>query len=64
MARIETSLTRRLHIEHPILTAPMTGAVGGLLASAATQAGAFGIIAPGHDEAAIEADSDPGIASG
>jgi|ERR1700722_3297958 nitronate monooxygenase len=53
MPRIETSLTRLLGIEHPILTAPMTGAVGGLLANAATQAGAFGIVAPGPDEAAI-----------
>ena len=53
MARIETALTRLLGIEHPILTAPMTGAVGGALANAVTQAGAFGIVAPGHDEAVI-----------
>src|SRR5262245_48778351 len=53
MAGIETDLTRLLGIEHPILTAPMTGAVGGVLANAVTQAGAFGIIAPGHEEAAI-----------
>ena len=53
MARIETALTRLLGIEHPILTAPMTGAAGGVLANAVTQAGAFGLIAPGHDEAAL-----------
>lgn len=53
MARIETALTRLLEIEHPILTAPITGAVGGVLAHAVTQAGAFGIVAPGPDEAAI-----------
>jgi nitronate monooxygenase len=53
MPRIETALTRLLGIEHPILTAPMTGTAGGVLANAVTQAGAFGIVAPGPDEAAI-----------
>ena len=53
MARIETALTRLLGIEHPILTAPMTGAVGGALANAVSHAGAFGIIAPGQEEAVI-----------
>jgi len=53
MARIETALTRLLEIEHPIVTAPMTGTAGGALANAVTQAGAFGIVAPGPDEAAI-----------
>lgn len=49
MPRIETALTRLLGIDHPILTAPMTGAVGGVLANAVSQAGGLGIIAPGPD---------------
>ena len=49
MPRIETALTRLLGIDHPILTAPMTGAVGGVLANAVSHAGALGIIAPGPD---------------
>ncbi|HVZ07169.1 NAD(P)H-dependent flavin oxidoreductase [Rhodopila sp.] len=53
MPRIETALTRLLGIEHPILTAPMTGAVGGALANAVSQSGAMGLIAPGQDEAVI-----------
>jgi nitronate monooxygenase len=53
LARIETALTRLFGIEHPILTAPMTGAVGGALANAVSHSGAMGIIAPGHDEATI-----------
>ncbi len=53
MARIETALTRLLGIEHPILTAPMTGGAGGALANAVSHAGAMGIIAPGQDEATI-----------
>jgi nitronate monooxygenase len=50
---IETALTRLLGIEHPILTAPMTGAVGGALANAVSHAGAMGIVAPGQDETTI-----------
>ena len=53
MARIETALTRLLGIEHPILTAPMTGGAGGALANAVSHAGAMGLIAPGHNEATI-----------
>jgi nitronate monooxygenase len=53
MPRIETALTRLLGIEHPIITAPMTGGAGGALANAVTQAGGFGIVAPGHDEANV-----------
>ena len=49
MPRIETTLTRLLGIDHPILTAPMTGTVGGVLANAVSHAGALGIIAPGPD---------------
>lgn len=57
MPRIETALTRLLGIEHPILTAPMSGAAGGNLANAVSHAGAFGIIAAGTDPAAIRRES-------
>lgn len=53
MPRIETALTRLLNIDHPVITAPMTGAVGGALANAVSQAGALGIIAPGQDAETI-----------
>ncbi|KDE03028.1 hypothetical protein MVLG_06458 [Microbotryum lychnidis-dioicae p1A1 Lamole] len=45
---MRTALTDLLGIQHPIVVAPMAGAAGGLLASAAIQAGAFGFIASGH----------------
>jgi nitronate monooxygenase len=53
MPVIETALTRLLNIQHPILTAPMSGIAGGALASAVSHAGGLGIIGPGADEAAI-----------
>jgi nitronate monooxygenase len=61
MARIETALTRLLEIEHPIVTAPLTGAVDGALANAVTHAGAFGIVGPGPDEAPSAARSQPPV---
>lgn len=51
--RIETALTRLLNIEHPLLTAPMSGVVGGALANAVSHAGALGIIGPGVETEAI-----------
>jgi nitronate monooxygenase len=53
MARIETALTRLFGIEHPILTAPMSGIAGGALANAVSHAGALGVIGPGPDAEAI-----------
>jgi nitronate monooxygenase len=53
MARIETALTRLFGIEHPILTAPMSGIVGGALANAVSHAGALGVIGAGADAEAI-----------
>ena len=53
MATIETALTRLLDIQHPILTAPMSGIAGGALANAVSHAGGLGIVGPGADEAAV-----------
>lgn len=52
---IETRLTRRLKIQHPIIQAPMAFAAGGRLAGAVTQAGGLGLIGGGYgDEEWIE----------
>jgi nitronate monooxygenase len=54
MATIETALTRRLGIQHPILLAPMGSAAGGKLAAAVTHAGGLGMLGSGYaDEKAI-----------
>src|SRR5947209_5177215 len=54
MVRIETTLTRLLGIEHPILLAPMGSAAGGRLAAAVTNAGGFGLVGSGYaDPSAI-----------
>lgn len=41
---IETRLTKRLGLKHPIIQAPMAFAAGGALASAVSQAGGLGLI--------------------
>ncbi len=41
---LHTRLTKRLAIEHPILSAPMAFAAGGALAAAVTNAGGLGLI--------------------
>lgn len=54
MATIETSLTRLLGIQHPILLAPMGSAAGGKLAAAVTHAGGLGMVGSGYaDEKTI-----------
>lgn len=50
--RIETRLTKRLGIRHPILLAPMGSAAGGALARAVTNAGGLGLIGGGYGDAA------------
>jgi len=45
---IETELTRRLAIEHPILLAPMGNVSGGTLAAAVSRAGGLGLIGAGY----------------
>ncbi|MEQ1615481.1 MAG: nitronate monooxygenase [Hyphomicrobiaceae bacterium] len=46
--QIDTRLTRRLKIAHPILSAPMAFAAGGGLAAAVTHAGGLGFIGGGY----------------
>jgi nitronate monooxygenase len=48
---IETRLTRRLKIQHPIILAPMDPAAGGRLANAVTGAGGLGLIGGGYGDA-------------
>ena len=52
MPTIETALTRKLGITHPILLAPMGSAAGGKLAAAVTNAGGLGLIGSGYADAA------------
>ncbi len=55
MATIETTLTRLLGIQHPILLAPMGAAAGGKLAAAVTHAGGLGLLGSGYaDEKKIQ----------
>ncbi len=51
MSVIETTLTRLLGIEHPILLAPMGSAAGGRLAAAVTNAGGLGLVGSGYASA-------------
>jgi nitronate monooxygenase len=48
---IQTRLTERLGITHPILSAPMGFVAGGRLASAVTAAGGLGLIGGGYGDA-------------
>ena len=48
---MRTRLTKKLGIEHPIISAPMGSAAGGKLAAAVTEAGGFGLIGGGHGDA-------------
>ena len=48
---IQTRLTERLGITHPILSAPMGFVAGGKLASAVTAAGGLGLIGGGYGDA-------------
>ena len=45
---IETALTRRLGIRHPVILAPMATAAGGRLAGAVSDAGGLGLIGGGY----------------
>lgn len=47
---IETRLTRRFGLEHPIFSAPMARAGGGALAAAVTRAGGLGLIGGGYGD--------------
>ena len=47
---IQTRLTERLGITHPILSAPMGFVAGGRLAAAVTAAGGLGLIGGGYGD--------------
>jgi nitronate monooxygenase len=49
---ISTRLTERLHITHPVLSAPMAFAAGGRLAAAVSNAGGLGLIGGGYGDGA------------
>lgn len=49
---LTTRLTRRLDLEHPIISAPMAFAAGGKLAAAVSAAGGLGLIGGGYGDAA------------
>src|SRR5262245_48909390 len=49
---LETSLTARLGIRHPILSAPMDVIAGARLAAAVSEAGGFGILGGGYGDRA------------
>jgi nitronate monooxygenase len=48
---MQTRLTQKLGIEHPIISAPMGRAAGGRLAAAVSEAGGLGLIGGGYGEA-------------
>lgn len=48
---MQTRLTRKLGIEHPIISAPMGTAAGGRLAAAVSHAGVLGLIGGGYGDA-------------
>ncbi len=48
---MRTRLTRKLNIEHPVISAPMAYAAGGKLAAAVTEAGGLGLIGGGYGDA-------------
>ncbi|MEI6734498.1 MAG: nitronate monooxygenase [Comamonadaceae bacterium] len=52
MTALTTRLTRSLHLRHPIISAPMAFAGGGMLAAAVTQAGGLGLIGGGYGDPA------------
>ena len=48
---MQTRLTRKLGLEHPIISAPMGIAAGGRLAAAVSEAGGLGLIGGGYGDA-------------
>jgi nitronate monooxygenase len=48
--RIATRLTRRLDLQHPVISAPMAFAAGGALAGAVSAAGGLGMIGGGYGD--------------
>ncbi len=52
MTVLTTRLTRSLHLRHPIVSAPMAFAGGGILAAAVSRAGGLGLIGGGYGDPA------------
>jgi nitronate monooxygenase len=52
MATLSTRLTRALNLRHPIVSAPMAFAGGGMLAAAVSRAGGLGLIGGGYGDPA------------
>ncbi len=52
MTALTTRLTRSLHLRHPIVSAPMAFAGGGVLAAAVSRAGGLGLIGGGYGDPA------------
>ena len=52
MTALTTRLTRALQLRHPIISAPMAFAGGGVLAAAVSQAGGLGLIGGGYGDPA------------
>jgi nitronate monooxygenase len=52
MASLTTRLTRALDLRHPVVSAPMAFAGGGLLAAAVSRAGGLGLIGGGYGDQA------------
>lgn len=52
MATLSTRMTRTLNLRHPIISAPMAFAAGGLLAAAVSRAGGLGLIGGGYGDPA------------
>jgi nitronate monooxygenase len=50
MSTLHTRLTQALHLQHPIISAPMAFAGGGRLAAAVSQAGGLGLIGGGYGD--------------
>jgi nitronate monooxygenase len=48
---LHTRLTRRLGLEHPVISAPMAFVAGGALAAAVSRAGGLGLIGGGYGDA-------------
>ncbi len=52
MTELQTALTKRLNIQHPVLLAPMNNCAGGAMAAAVTEAGGLGLIGGGMADGA------------
>ena len=57
MTELQTALTKRLDIHHPVLLAPMAGCAGGAMAAAVTKAGGLGLVGGGFcDDAWLQTE--------